>query len=805
MDKNVTFSINLKLNGQDAVRQVSVDIDEISRAVDMATSSAKKFGENLILLNQKIEFARNLAGSVQEIVGVLNDATRESQSFEQSMAAANTMAGKGGEEFEVLKDNVAELAKTVPVARDELANGLYQVISNGVPEDNWMEFLAESARASVGGISDLGETVKVTSTVIKNYGLEWSAARDIQDKIQLTAKNGVTSFEQLAQALPRVTGTVATLGVGIDELLASFATLTGVSGNTAEVSTQLAAIFTALVKPSGEAAEMASEMGIKFDAAAMQAAGGMQNFLTQLSADIRAYAQANGVLEEEVYGRLFGSAEALRALLPLTGELSDTFEKNVAAMAGSAGTIGEAFGTMAETGSAKLQMLNNRLGELTDFVQESIGNALPYLNISSQMLMSVSAVAQLTVSMQSLGVATKAASIASVALGKAKGAAAAASRFLTTALRGEATGATLATLATRTLSVALRGMLAATGVGLVIMGISTAVEYLTASAKDASEEIDVLQEATDAYNQTAASTKADVDMAINALKDLMNGQGDEKKMVEELNLKYGEALGHHESAAEWYRILIDNSRAYCDQLAYEAQVKVLASQLAQKQMELEEKMQRRLQLGQLNMYANGSTGYEKDRNSQTKKEWEDVNREIAKLQTDISTMGGRYDAVLDKMAEAVGRLRKEEEQGAKQADWQTASYARLGKMIDEQKRKVGSLAGVNGDAAKKEADVLRKMEERYGALGKKYGLSESKNGKGDNLCDGKKLIEKAETYRELGNNIKYYQDKLEKTKGTETETIALYNKRYGHVSLLGCWKNREDGEIETEKHIRFVL
>lgn len=81
----------------------------------------------------------------------------------------------------------------------------------------------------------------------------------MQDKIQLTAKNGVTSFEQLAQALPRVTANASTLGVSVDELLASFATLTGVSGNTNEVATQMAAIFTALVKPSSEATEMAEK------------------------------------------------------------------------------------------------------------------------------------------------------------------------------------------------------------------------------------------------------------------------------------------------------------------------------------------------------------------------------------------------------------------------------------------------------------------------------------------------------------------------------------------------------------------
>ena len=208
----------------------------------------------------------------------------------------------------------------MPVARDQLANGLYQVISNGVPEDNWIEYLQASAKASVGGIADLGEVVKVTSTVIKNYGLQWQDAEKVQDKIQLTAKNGVTTFEQLAQALPRVTGSAAALGVSVDELMASFATLTGVSGNTAEVATQMQAIFTALVKPSSEAAKMAQQMGIQFDASAVKAAGGLQAFLTSLQQSVRQYSASSGVLEQEVYGRLFGSAEALRALIPLNGK-----------------------------------------------------------------------------------------------------------------------------------------------------------------------------------------------------------------------------------------------------------------------------------------------------------------------------------------------------------------------------------------------------------------------------------------------------------------------------------------------------
>ena len=249
MAKDINFNIHLNIDGKDKVVSVTTSAEEMQKAIEGAKDSTSKLRDKLISLNGSIDVLRNLTGAVSQFCSVLNSSTADAQSFSQAMAAANTMAGKDAAGFAQLKDEVAELSKTIPVARDQLANGLYQVISNGVPEDNWVSFLEKSAKSSVGGLANLEEVVKVTSTVIKNYGLEWSAAQEIRDKIQLTAKNGVTSFEQLAQALPRVTGNASTLGVTIDELMATFSTLTGVSGNTAEVSTQLAAVFTALVKP----------------------------------------------------------------------------------------------------------------------------------------------------------------------------------------------------------------------------------------------------------------------------------------------------------------------------------------------------------------------------------------------------------------------------------------------------------------------------------------------------------------------------------------------------------------------------
>ena len=404
MSNEVRFNIRLHIDGKEKVVTATTAVDNLRRVVNEAKGATGALQEQLINTNQIVEKWNNVSNAIGQLSSVLNDFTAESRSFGGAMAAANTMAGKSGDDFAKLKEQVAELSHEVPVARDELANGLYQVISNGVPEDNWIAFLNKSARASVGGMADLGETVKVTSTIIKNYGLDWDAAGSIQDKIQLTAKNGVTSFEQLAQALPRVTSQASTLGVSIDELMATFSTLTGVSGDTAEVSTQLAAIFTALIKPSSEAAEMAQQMGIQFDAAAIKAAGGMEQFLVSLDKSVKQYAASSGMLEQEIYGKLFGSAESLRALTPLTGKLAEKFREDVADMKNSAGTIDKTFDILSSTGAAKLQLINNKLGEYSDMLQSSIGNVLPYINVAAQMATGAAAAVSLSKSFNLLAV-----------------------------------------------------------------------------------------------------------------------------------------------------------------------------------------------------------------------------------------------------------------------------------------------------------------------------------------------------------------------------------------------------------------
>lgn len=557
------------------------------------TETLKK---SLINWSAAVQGLQSVDSAVNQISNSLNAITRESEDFNKAMREANTMAGKNSAGFNRLKGEVADLAKEIPIARDQLANGLYQTISNGVPENNWIEFLNTSARSAVGGLADINKVVGVTSTVIKNYGLEWSAAADIQDKIQLTAKNGVTSFEQLAQALPRVTGNAATLDVSIEELLGSFATLTGVSGNTAEVSTQLAAIFTALVKPSSEAAEMAANMGIQFDAAAIKCAGGFQNFLKLLDGSVKAYAQATGALEQEVYSKLFGSAEALRALIPLQGELADKFTQNVANMVNSAGTMDAAFEEMSSPGEAVNLMLRNQWAAITDVVSGFTSAAKPYIDFSAGLLSTTSSAAILITTFKQLNIQQ------TLVAARAKLGSVVMASYKTAAISVRAFGAALngAAYSARLFKIAMRSALISTGVGIVIAFVTIAVEHLANKLDDATAALENLTDAQKRARRDAAQleqlhrqealalteSRAALELNINKLREFNGTKEQERRLVSEMNNIYGETMGYFSSVDDWYNALISNSEAYCRQMVIEARTRMLANQIAQKEQEI---------------------------------------------------------------------------------------------------------------------------------------------------------------------------------------------------------------------------
>lgn len=813
-----TISITFKLDGDGkGFKDLSQNADGLKQAMTAAIVEADKLKSSLINWSQGVQALGAVSNAVSQLNGTLQDITADSRAFGAAMRVANTMAGKNAEGFAKLKNQVAELAKNVPVARDELANGLYQVVSNSVPENNWLNFLNKSAKASVGGVADLGEVVKVTSTVIKNYGLAWDAAESVQDKIQLTAKNGVTSFEQLAQALPRVTANASTLGVSVDELLASFATLTGVSGNTNEVATQMAAIFTALVKPSSEATEMAEKMGIEFNAASIQAAGGLRNFLTQLDASVKEYAAANGVLEQEVYAKLFGSAESLRALTPLTNQLAEKFSENVDAMANSAGTINAAYNEMSSTGSATTQMLKNQLGAITDVVAGFVGSAMPFVSFIANtgvMVMSITSLVKtlkaLNIQQGILTLRSKAGGAAMLLFGLNASRSAAFTRVFSAALKSGAYSATA-------FKIALKGLMITTVVGAAIVAVTSVIEYFVNKTDEATDKTNEFSEAEDAYKNAAASTKVELDKEIKALGDLITAKKDTTDAVNHLNAVYGDLFGSHKTASEWYDTLTRKSQIYVKQIGYEAQAKVLATKLAEKQIELEDNYAKRRALWKAGgaqkttkrTITNRSTGgdsYEVVTTEDTK-EYADLKDSARGLIPEIQSLQRQLGIAQKHMADCSKQMAAVDAKmghNNKTVKVSAMTYQQVADAIEKTEKKLKNTTDSKEIAKLKAYNT--ELHNRKKLLDKSLGFNTFKG----NKSAGKKNkpVADPKTYEQLSTNIEYYKKKLTTASTAEQEkiraNIQAWEKKKAAIELAQKAAERPT-EIKTLQDVEKEL
>lgn len=529
MSKTVKINFKLQLDGQEQLVTATTSARELAKAVGGVGTSLSRATGSFIGFNQRIEALRNVTGAFQELAAGIEGLTQGAEAFNTAMRQANTLAEKNEAGFAGMREEVDKLAKNLPVSREELAKGLYTVISADVPEAEWMEVLETAARSSVGALADLGEIVSVTGTLVKNYGLSWKEAGDIQDKIQLTAKVGETTFSEMAAALPRVSASAATLGVSIDELMGVFASLTGVSGDTAEVSTQLAAVLNALVKPASEATAMAERMGIQFDAASVKAAGGFSAFIKQLDGEVTAFAAKSGMLRESIYGTLFGRAEALRALIPLTGELAEKYDRDTASMAEASGTLAGAFDEMSKTVASKAQLAQNNIDAMFDGVAEATGGAVVYVKsfggtlsaVATTVVMTGTAAKMLAGAIASTTLATKAAALAATLWKNLQ-------RALQVATLSFSASCYAAGTAVTVLKLAIRGLLVATGVGAAIAVLTMGIEALLKACD--SDPADGLARSLDGVRTAAQDASAAFDETL--ARELGRLQADFAKLRE---------------------------------------------------------------------------------------------------------------------------------------------------------------------------------------------------------------------------------------------------------------------------------
>lgn len=90
-----------------------------------------------------------------------------------------------------------------------------------------------------------------------------------------------------------------------------------------------------------------------------------------------------------------------------------------------------------------------------------------------------------------------------------------------------------------------------------------------------------LKNAQEEVNSAMVNERSELELNIAKTRDFNGTKEEEKKLVDQLNNKYGETMGYFSSVADWYNALIQNSEAYCRQMVIEARTRALANLIAQ--------------------------------------------------------------------------------------------------------------------------------------------------------------------------------------------------------------------------------
>ena len=309
-------------------------------------------------------------------------AVKSAAEYEAQLANVSTLLT--GTEAEVaartaeIGDQVLEISNRTGVATADLTDGMYQVVSAFGDSADAAAILETAAKSAAAGNATTTDSINLLSAVTKGYGdTSAEAVQQAADLAFATVRLGQTSFPELAAGMGKVIPLASTLGLEQEQLWGAMATLTGVTGSTAEVVTQMKATMQAFLSPSKNMQAALKNMGYESGQALLESKG--------LQGSLDALKDAVGG-NELAFAGLFSSVEAQTAVLAMAGNQAENLTSKTAEMYEATGAANTAFERQTNTLAYDIQMIKN-LG--ANFLTQLGTNILPYVREFAETAMPV--------------------------------------------------------------------------------------------------------------------------------------------------------------------------------------------------------------------------------------------------------------------------------------------------------------------------------------------------------------------------------------------------------------------------------
>lgn len=362
MAKSKTYELMVKIAGKtdSSLKNACMTADKNLAALGNTAKSAGKV----------VAGAAVAAATAVGTLGVA--AVKAAAKYETQLANVSTLLT--GTEAEIaartaeIGNEILDVSNRTGVATENLTDGMYQVISAFGDSADAAKILETAAKSAAAGNATTTDSVNLLSAVTKGYGdTSAEAVQKAADLSFATVRLGQTSFPELAASMGKVIPLASTLGVEQEQLFGAMATLTGVTGSTAEVVTQLKATMQGFLSPSKNMTAALESLGYESGQALLESEG-LQGALEALKGAVNN--------DELAFAGLFSSVEAQTAVLAMAGNQSENLASKTAEMYEATGAANAAFEKQTDTLAYDIQMIKN-LG--ANFLTQLGTNILPYV------------------------------------------------------------------------------------------------------------------------------------------------------------------------------------------------------------------------------------------------------------------------------------------------------------------------------------------------------------------------------------------------------------------------------------------
>jgi TP901 family phage tail tape measure protein len=172
---------------------------------------------------------------------------RAAADFQEQMAIVNTIAHQTPEELNRTGASIRALAAETGIALPDMTSAFYDLLSAGVPVNQAMSVLRDSTTLAIGGLASTKETVNLLTGAMNSYGLTTKGVTVATDMFALAVQDGKVTANEISNTFANIAPIARVAGLGIDEIAASYATLTAKNVPAAEVTSQLNRAFVELL------------------------------------------------------------------------------------------------------------------------------------------------------------------------------------------------------------------------------------------------------------------------------------------------------------------------------------------------------------------------------------------------------------------------------------------------------------------------------------------------------------------------------------------------------------------------------